>query len=179
MDTSMGTDSSARPTGITIIGWLWLVIGAFMLFSALMGGLGYSMMRQPGMQSAADLPREFALMNWVFQNFAALVAVQCVIAVVALWAGIDLLRLKAWARSAVEVLCWVGVIWTLGFGIYWVYMWISMAGQAPAAADASRWIGAAMGAVVTLVFAVPLAIMIRYLRGNEARQAMSRSAVTG
>lgn len=175
MNTSMSADPSARPTGITITGWLWVVIGAFMLFSALMGGLGYSMMRQPGIHGA-DLPREFALMDFVFQNFGVLVAVQSVIAVIALWAGIDLLRLKAWARSAVEVLSWLGLVWTVGFGIYWVYMWVSMTGQASAGPDASQWMGAAMGAVVTLVFAIPLVIMIRYLRGNEARQAMSRPA---
>lgn len=146
-----------------------------MLFSALMGGLGYSMMRQPGMHGA-DLPREFALMNLVFQNFGVLVAVQCVIAVAALWAGIELLRLKAWARSAVEVLSWLGLLWTVGFGIYWVYMWVSMTGQAPADAGSFQVMGAAMGIVVTLIFAVPLAIMIRYLRSHEARQAMLRSA---
>jgi len=175
MNASMSTDQSARPTGITVTGWVWVVIGAFMLFSALMGGLGYLMMRQPGMQGA-DLLREFALMNLVFQNFGVLVAVQCVIAVAALWAGIDLLRLKAWARSAVEVLSWLGLLWTVGFGVYWIYMWTSMTGQAPAEADAFQLMGAVMGTVVTLVFAVPLAIMIRYLRSNEVRQAMSRPA---
>ena len=104
----------------------------------------------------------------------ALLAVQCAIAVIAIWAGIDLLRLKAWARSAIETLCWLGVVWTVGFGIYWVYMWISMTGQTPSGAvppggDSFQVMGAVMGVVGMLMFAVPLGIMIRYLRGSEVR----------
>ena len=185
MDTSMSAISRARPTGITITAWLWIVVGALMLFSAVMGGFAYSMMQQagkPGMPGGG-FPPEFAMMNLLFRNFGAVLAVQCAVALIAIWAGIDLLRLKAWARSAIEALSWVGVIWTLGFGIYWAYMWISMTGQmpkdaAPPGMDTFQVMGAVMGVVAMLMFAVPLVLMIRYLRGSEARGAITRAATT-
>jgi len=179
----MNTTSSTRPTGIKITAWLWIVAGAFMIFSAVMGGFAYSMMRQmdkPGIPGG-EAPAGFGLMNLMFQNVGAVLAVQCVIAVVAIWAGIDLLRLKAWARSAIEALCWLGVLWTVGFGIYWVYMWISMTGQmpsgpAPAGGDTFQVMGVVMGVIGMLMFAIPLGIMIRYLRGREVRGAITGQA---
>ena len=127
------------------------------------------------------MPAGFGLMNLMLQNVGAVLTVQCLVAVVAIWAGIDLLRLKAWARSAIEALCWVGVLWTIGFGIYWVYMWISMTGQMPRGAmpdsgDTFQMMGAVMGVIGTLVFAIPLGIMIRYLRGGEVRSAITNHA---
>ncbi len=179
----MNTTSPTRPTGVTITAWLWIVVGAFMIFSAVMGGLAYSVMRQldkPGV-TGGNVPPGFELMNFMFQNFGAVLAVQCVVAVVAIWAGIDLLRLKAWARSAIEALCWLGVLWTVGFGIYWLYMWISMTGQMPSGAvpgggDTFQVMGLVMGVVGMLMFAIPLGIMIRYLRGREVRGAITGPA---
>ena len=155
-----------------------------MLFSAVMGGFAYSMMREVGTPTAADgnAPPGFGLMYLMFENFSVLLVVQCVVAVVAIWAGIDLLRLKAWARLAIEVLCWLAVLWTVGFGIYWIHMWISMTGQAPisagpAGSHAFQVMGVVMDVVATLVFAIPLGIMIRYLRSREARSAFDGRAV--
>lgn len=172
----MNEQRVARPTGITVTAWVWIGGGVLMLLSAAMAGLSYSMSVHMGPPDAKGFPPEFALMNLLFRNFAVLIVLQCVVALVAIWAGVDLLRLKAWARSAVEVLSWLGLVWTVGFGAYWVYMWLSMTGQAPAGADMFQMMGAAMGVVVTFAFAVPLVIMIRYLRGHEARQAVLRSA---
>jgi hypothetical protein len=178
------TTMSARPTGITITASLWIVVGVFMLFSAVMGGLLYWIMRpmdMPGMQ-AGELPPEFIIMNRVFQNFGVFVGIQCIVALVGIWAGIDLLRLKGWARSAIEVLCWLGVVWTIGFAGYWVYMWISMTGEAPRGAGpigTFQLMGAIMGVFGMLIFAVPLGMMIRYLRGNQVREAIARATPAG
>jgi hypothetical protein len=180
MEISVNTTSSTRPMGITITSWLWIVAGAFITFGAVMGGVAYSLMRQtdkPGIQGS-DAPAGFWLMNLMLQNFGAVLAAQFVIAVVAICAGIDLLRLKSWARSAIEALCWLGVLWTIGFGIYWVYMWISMSSQMPSGAvpaggNTFQVMGVVMGIVATLMFAIPLGIMIRYLRGHEVRGAIA------
>ena len=168
-----------RPTGITITAWLWIVMGGLMIFSAVMGGVTYAMMGNMSLppSSSTEMPAGFAvMMNFIFQYFGVLLLLQGIVAVVAIWAGVSLLRLKQWARTAIEVLSWIAFLYTVGFGIFWVYMWISMTGQvmagsAPGNVDSFQVIGAVMGVIVSAVFAVPLWIMIRYLRGVEARTA--------
>ena len=104
----------------------------------------------------------------------------------------DLLRLKCSMSNMVrpnfsrsgraearrEVLSWLAFLYTVGFGIFWVYMWVSMTGQvpthgAPINAQSFQLMGAVMGVIVIAVFAVPLWIMIRYLRGAEVRAAIA------
>lgn len=166
------TVRSSRPAGITVIAWLWIVIGSLMIFSAVMGGIAYSMM--PGAEGPG-LPAEVALrmapMNLLLQNFLLVISVQFAIAVLAVWSGVGLLRQHGWARSLVEGLSWLGLLWTVGVGGYWVYMWTSVTSQT-SGSDMFHVMGAAMGAFGTLTLAVPLGIMIWYLRSDEARKAV-------
>jgi hypothetical protein len=171
-----------RPTGITITAWLWIAMGGLMILSAVMSGFAYNMMGKMGAPPppSVEMPAGFALMNSVFQNFGVLLLLQGIVAVVAIWAGVSLLRLKQWARTTIEVLSWLALFYTVGFGIFWIYMWVSMTGQvpthgAPRSADSFQLMGAVMGVIVTAVFAVPLWIMIRYLRGAEARSAIANA----
>lgn len=176
--------TSKRPTGITITGWLWIATGGLMTLSGVMAGFAYSTMGRMGPPPTvpADMPSGFVVMNSIFQYFGLLIVVQLIVAALAVWSGIGLLRLKAWARTIIEVLSWLALAYCVGFGIFWVYSWIAMTGHmppnssAPVDANAFQWLGAAMGVVVTAVFAVPLLIMIRYLRGTEARAATQRPA---
>ncbi len=129
------------------------------------------------------MPAGFAMMNSIFQYFGVLLLLQGIVAVVAIWAGVSLLRLKQWARTTIEVLSWVAFLYTVGFGIFWVYMWVPMTGQvpthgAPVNAESFQLMGAVMGVIVTAVFAVPLWIMIRYLRGAEVRAAIASAHQT-
>jgi TRAP-type C4-dicarboxylate transport system permease small subunit len=168
-----------RPTGITITAWLWIVMGVLMALSGLMGVFAYSMMQQMGSPPMpSDAPAGYVPMNKMFQYFGALLVAQTVAAILAVSAGIALLYLKAWARTTLEILSWLAFLYCVGFGIFWVYTWISMTGHAPTGEtpfDTSTFqiMGAVMGLVVILVFAAPLWIMIRYLRGNEVRTAIS------
>ncbi len=60
-------------------------------------------------------------------------------------------------------------------------MWLAMSSQippgapVPGGADMFTIMGAAVGVVVIALFAIPLLIMIRYLRGSEARTATGRA----
>lgn len=168
-----------RPTGITITAWLWIATGGLMIFSGVMAGFAYAvagLMGQPPTEPA-DIPSELMLMNIIFRYFGVFVVVQLIVAALALWSGIGLLKLKAWARTAIEALSWLALVYCLAFGVFWVYTWVSVAGQVPPSAgapvdlDAFQFMGAIMGLVVTAMFTVPLWFMIRYLRGAEARAA--------
>lgn len=174
-----------RPTGITITAWLWIVSGGLMALSGLMAGLAFSFMRQMGPPPTvpADADPGFQILAVIFDHFEILLALQMVAAALAIWSGIALLKLKAWARTAIEVLSWLALVYCIGLGIFQVYLWISMTGQAPRAGapidmDLFQFAGAAIAVVVIAVFAVPLWIMIRYLRGAEVHAAIARTQET-
>jgi hypothetical protein len=176
----MNAPGMKRPTGVTVTAWLWIVMGGFMVFSAIMGGFAYMMMRQMGAPPAIPpgMPAGLEMMNAVFRHFGALLAVQAIVAALSVWAGIALLQLKAWARAAIEALSWLALLYSVGFGIYWVYLWIAITGQMPAGnapVDTALFqvMGVAIGVIITAAFVVPLWIMIRYLRGNEMRAAIA------
>ncbi len=165
-----------RPTGITITAWLWIV----------MGGFAYMMISKAGPlpPASGDMPADFKTISYLFQYFGVFILLQGVFALIAIWAGVSLLRLKRWARTTIEVLSWIALLYTVGFGIFWVYMWISMTNTmpqhgGPIDSGPFQWLGAAMGTIITAIFAVPLWIMIRYLRGAEVRTAIDNAFAAG
>ena len=171
-----------RPTGITITAWLWIAMGGLMILSAVMGGFAYTTIGRMGplLPPSTEMPAGFSVMNSIFRYFGVLLLLQGIVALVAIWAGASLLRLKQWARTTIEVLSWIALLYTVGFGIFWVYSWVEMTSQipthgAPTDPVSFRLMGAVMGVVVTAVFAVPLWIMIRYLRGAEVRMAIANA----
>ena len=169
-----------RPTGVTITAWLWIVMGGLMILSALMGGFAYTMIGNMGPlpPPSSDMPAGSAVMGYFFRYFGVLLLLQGIVALIAIWAGASLLRLKQWARTTIEVLSWIGLLYMVGFGIFWVYTWVAMTSEVPPHGGqvdpvSFQLMGAVMGVVITAVFAVPLGIMIRYLRGAEVRTAIA------
>jgi lysylphosphatidylglycerol synthetase-like protein (DUF2156 family) len=172
-----------RPTAVSVIAWTWIITGGFAVFSGIMSLLMFAAM--PTLQSelshAPGMSQGVGLMTSMFRYFGWLVAVQLVLAAVAIVAGIQFLRLRSWARAALEILSWVSLIYVVGFGLFWLSTWSTMTGQFSQQdvqfdTGTLRIVGLAVGAVITLAFAIPLGIMIKYLRGKVVREAMLRDA---
>lgn len=175
-----------RPTSVSVIAWTWIVTGAFMVFSGIMSLLMVSAM--PSLTSqlphAPNMPQGVGLMMGMFRYFGWLIAAQLVLAVVAIVAGYEFLKLRPWARAGLEILSWISLIYVVGFGVFWLSTWSTMTGQLPQQQDVPfdmatfRIVGLAVAAVVTLAFAIPLGIMIKYLRGKVVREAILRASPT-
>jgi len=161
-----------RPGVVTAIGWIFVALAALMILSAAGGFAASSIMDEavrrearPQSGGAPLLLRSFQLLGALQILFGALLAVSAA----------QFLRLRAWARSALEAAMWLGLAYVVGFGIYWVLGWVEMSpgsaadGRAP---DAFTLFGGIMGSLITLVFAVPCVILIWLLRGAVVRQAM-------
>ncbi len=151
-------------------------------FSGVMALLALSFMpailSQPELES--QMPAGFGPMMSMFRYFTLLVLVQLAVAVVAVVAGIQFLKLRSWARTVLEVISWLSVIYVIGFGVFWLFMWSTISGQLPqegAPFDSRTFeiFGLVMGAFVTLVFAVSLGITIKYLRGKVVRGAIQHA----
>jgi len=156
-----------RPTCVTVIGWAWIIIGALMCLSSIMGLFSFSMMSQ----ISQGHPETQHNMPAIFKLFPLLAVIQVFIGGLGLYSGIKFLKLKASSRKNLEILTWLLLIFIVGFMIFWVFNWITMtSGHAPGNFSA---MGAIMGVVITGIYAVPLGIMLKFLRGDKVKNAMT------
>jgi hypothetical protein len=156
-----------RPTCVTVIGWAWIVIGVLMGLSAFMALFVSMMMMGPngiGASSDQNVPTLMRL-------FPLLGIVQMAISVLAILSGVHFLRLKAWSRSVLEILTWLLLLFIVGFTIFWIRDWLSMTSiHAPPGFSS---MGVVMGIVVLGIYGVPLGIMLRFLRGDKVKLALT------
>lgn len=157
------------PSGLKITAWLWIATGVLLAFSGAMMVFVYVLMGQ--IPPPTDgMPDGFRALVMVFRHYDAMIVMLLAVAFLAVWAGMALLQLKGWARTMLEALSWLGLAYLLAFCMFWIESWVKLA-SIGATSQAYHLMGLAIAVVVTLAFAVPLAIMIRYLRSAEARAA--------
>ncbi len=88
--------------------------------------------------------------------------------------AVGLLRLKSWARAAIQGVCWVLLAYAAGFGVFWVNLWITMSAQSASSAPGGyqyRTIALAGGLAACAAVATGLVAMIVSLRSAAVRFA--------
>ncbi len=173
--------SVTRPRGVRLIAWAWILTGAVNGVSALVAlftaGLfqGLSAQVPPASRTAATLPL------FLVHHAAWFAALQIALAVLAVLAGIDFLRLRAWARSVLETLSWLSLVYLVSGAVYWWRFWDaftasdSFAGMAVDLAP-YRTPGLILVVVLVVALAVPVGLMIRTLRARAVREAVAGAA---
>lgn len=174
-------NATPRPTGVTVIGWSWIILGILMIFSGAMGLFAYLMLNEAidGYDLPPHAPSILGASVWIFENFVPLIIAQTLIALIAVIGGIQFLRRRVWARVVLEVLSWLSLVYVVGFGIFSITAWLSITGSLPAdqidvGVGFFRIFGIAVVTIITAIFAVSLGITIKYLRSSIARNAMVR-----
>ncbi|MFB3880081.1 MAG: hypothetical protein ACE149_02405 [Armatimonadota bacterium] len=179
---------SYRPTVVVVLGWIFIGLAALTLLSAGMGLLTWGVMGALP-KHAPGFPKEAMPQMAVFQNmfryFGPLIAVQMAGAVFVIVSAAYFLKLRAWARTALEAMTWIAVIWQVVFGLVWTrvskdMMAAMMASMPPEAARAGPPIptdmftdlAITMAIVMVLFYLIPCAIIIWLLRGRTVREAM-------
>ena len=161
-----------RPTGFSVIGWAWIVLGGLMVFPATMILIMY------GALSPDELPADFRgegpEVPVVFRYVAAIAVVQMTLGVAAIVGGIHFLRFKAWARLVLEILCWLTLLYVVVFFIFFVRTLGGLTAPSPDSFVPTMMIG--MAVFQALLFSIPLVLMIRYLRSGFAREVIQRAA---
>jgi hypothetical protein len=167
-----------RPTSVTVIGWLAVVLGIMMIFSGSFGLLVFTLMPgKPSAQSMGGVPGPLVFMARVFDYFPLLVMVQVVVAATMIASGAAFLRLRAWARTALEVLAWLVLCYLIGFGGLWLYAAASMGSVASQSAEVPAVFFLALmgiGVFAIVGFTIPVVLVLRVLRGRTVREAVAR-----
>ncbi len=175
----MNQTSVVRPAGVVAIAWLWIVGGILLLISALLTWAVLTLFESalPPASAPAHAPAEIVLINTLLNNMGVLVWSQVAIGALSIYAGTQFLKLRLWARIAIEALTWISLVYVLANGAYFLYMWesivIDLSKQLMVDGDALRITGYVTVVTLTVVFAVPLGFMIKYLRAPAVRQAVA------
>jgi hypothetical protein len=139
-----------RPPMVAVLGWLSIVSSAATILLTPVIFYGARIWRvSMANESLDELPPAFRpLMAWLVDSFEPLIIFQLAYAAVALWAGVEFLRLRPWSRTFHEVTGWVGLasgVAATAYGI-WLFLYGDVLPPNPGGTGPSeqffRWFGA-------------------------------------
>ena len=182
MQETLEKAGPARPTAITIIAWVFIALGILMLLIASLAIAAHMLMKAMAGGNmplpAENAPAPFRFMARIFRHFDVLAYFQIALASFIMLAGYYFLKLRNWARAALEVVSWLGAAYIIGFGIFWITAWTGATATMPAAEQVPELprlfsiFGVIMGAVVTISMAAPIGVAVWYLRSKTVRDAV-------
>lgn len=151
-----------RPTCVSVIGWAWIVIGVLMCLSSVF---------MLAMMMADDMLKEARDMSFLFYIFPLLAVVQVGAGILAIVSGINFLKLKSWSRIVLEVLTWIFLVVIIVYMVLWSLIWFLF----PSGFHPTGFliVLAIMAVVISGIYAVPLIIMLKYLRGPKVKNALN------
>lgn len=165
---------SSTPLGIRIVAWLAILAGGWSLLGSLAAFVLAWTLPPP---DPVDAPVPVRLLYGIFRYAKVLVVLQAVLAVVAVWAGVGLLRLRASARAVLEGMSWLGLLYVVAVGVFWWLAWTSfpdLPQDRPELGQAAEWMEIALMGVTLLLMAVPAGLSAWYLRQPGVRALMRR-----
>lgn len=181
----MEVTAKKRPTSVTVIGWIFIALAGLMILSSIMAFAVFSIMKHMGVD-IPPLPAEApGFVSIISQNPDLFILLQIGFAIFVLITSIQFLRLRSWARTTLEILSWLGFVYLVIFEIYWVSSWISK--TLGASADENtinliivlhRVLGLITNIVYTAAFAIPIIVIIKFLRGKTIKEAVNKNQST-
>lgn len=152
-----------RPTAVSVIGWFWIIVGGFMTLAS----VSVLLQEPPSESLIREMSKDSSLGAWVFRHYVLFALLQVAVAQVAIVSGIGFLRLRKWARIALEVLSWLGVAFVGAIVVKMIFM-------AFAYCRGCSVIVVAMGvAMISAIYLVPLWFILRSLRSQKVRDAVA------
>jgi hypothetical protein len=177
-------EGAGRPKAVTIIGRLWLVVAVLLLCKALVN-LAIWKVLQPEAPSfigdALAQTSSFQFMRPLLTHITAVITAQ------ALWwtfvgiAAFGLLRLRRWARVAIQAVCGCLLVYATGFEVFWAVIWptlpVPRRASALAFGTSYQTLALVAGLTVCLAMSAGLVWMIVLLRGPRVRAAFRTGQV--
>jgi hypothetical protein len=178
-------EGAERPRAVTVIGRLWLVVAVLLLGKALVNLAVWTVLKPDApsivKDALAQTPR-FRLVRPLFAHLTTVMMMQ------ALWwifvgiAAFALLRLRPWARVAIQGVCCFLLVYSVAFEIFWAAVWPTLAAGSAGAMTLGasyRTVALVAGLTVGAAAAAGLIWMIVLLRGPSVRAAFGTSRLKG
>jgi hypothetical protein len=176
-------EGAGRPKAVTIIGRLWLVVAVLLLCKALVNLAVWKALQPDVSNFVGDALAEtpsFRFVRPVLTHITAVISMQ------ALWwtfvgiAAFALLRLRPWARVAIQGVCGFLLVYATGFEVFWAVVWPTLPvrrATAVAFGTSYRTLALVAGLTVCLAMSAGLIWMIVLLRGPGVRAAFRTGRV--
>ena len=169
------------PPSVNVTGWLCVVLGGVTVLSAAVLGLGAFMRRSLEEQGIDPLAQVEGLLDpfsrMVLRNLGTLSASQLILGIITLVIGIEFLRLRPYARPALEIFAWITLVLSCAAGVLGIVAWLSPPGSAPVVFPEGV-VTPFAGVVLTLAQCVACALVIRYLRSRGIRILFQKEGVS-
>jgi hypothetical protein len=170
--------SHEKPKFIQVIGWTYLALSLITFISSVFGFTSYSIIKsgvEGELPMPEDIPEQFKIFWSLLPYYDIITLEQTILSAFVLVASIQFLRLRKWARTAIEIVSWLVVIFHMGFCIIWIYLWmglsINISGDMGSGMVPILGIGVTVfGVLVILVLTIPFFVVIRYLRREKTRK---------
>jgi len=164
------------PKHVTLIAGIWIVLGIAATGSGVLLALPIpgmeEMARKTSLSSSTDVPRFIAIVEGVLIRHLHAVGVgQLLLGVFMLVSGIQFRRRRAWARTSLEVMSWVGLSWFVGSALFWGLTWVAAAREG-ARVDEGLAMTASGAIAISVGFGYILVRMIQSLRSETIRDAV-------
>ena len=119
-------EGAGRPRAVTVIGRLWLVVAVLSFCKALVNLAVWKVLQPDAPSLFGDVvaqSQRFWLLRPLFAHLTTLMTAQAL-----WWAAVGvsafaLLRLRLWARVAIQGVCWALLVYAAGFEVFWAVVW--------------------------------------------------------
>lgn len=124
-----------------------------------------------------QIPGEFASLLVLLKYGELTMLPTIAVAIFVIIAGIYFLKLHAWARGAMEIVCWVALGYYVGYGIFFIIFWNKLLSHlliprgGPAILPFMGPYGVFLTLISIMMNVVPLAVIIYVLRKKTVREA--------
>jgi len=177
----MDAPSAERPRAVTVIGWIWLVVAALRFAD---GFLGCIVWKVGGLDRgvpllslrASELQLRALGLDFFMRHATELLVAQILLAAAVAYAAFELLRLKPWARRAIEAFAWLGILVTLAIAVYTFAWTVAVARATPAEDEQIRIAGLFAAIVIALIGSALFGGTIYFLRRPAVRRAFETPA---
>lgn len=156
----MANPAPVRPTPVTVIGWVWCILGFVMASSGALALIG-----------SRSLP-PISEPPWSWMPIFA--PIQILMGLTGAVAGFRFLRLEPWTRRVLEVLTVITLVMIVTVNVFVASVWTNHMQEAMGDADLGpmRYFGIFVATFSTLLYGGGLAFMLYRLRGPEVRGAL-------
>jgi hypothetical protein len=150
------TGAAPRNHAITLIGWVYIAFGIL----AALGGVIVLLM---------------TLLMAVPYFFALIAATQLIVGAAMIAGGTAFLGLRAWARTLLETLAWLGLLYNIAFAVLWVGFLMPKF-HVPSRDALMLPAMTVLGLTINIGFCAALVFIISILRGPAVRSAITAAS---
>jgi hypothetical protein len=168
-----------RPRAVTVIGWVWIVLSGILLLKALLNLLTWSVLHSTAPALLQTFGERYANMPFVQAILAhadVMLLTQATFWTLVLISGWNLLRLRPWARVAIQAVCCLGIVYAAGLLIFWFAIWrkAGLATRDPSLTESMRSLALFTGIGACILLGSLFGVMLVFLQSSSLRGAFAK-----